>query len=314
MMCIMELHSLRKEYSSLVAVNDVSFSAEAGQVIGLIGPNGAGKTTLLRMLATLLPPTDGTATVCQADLRKQPLVIRRNIGYLPDFFNLYPDLTLRECLDFFARAYHVPADQVRGRVESALRYVTLERKKNNLIRHLSRGMVQRLGLATLLVRDPAVYLLDEPASGLDPMARIQLRDILRRLAQEGKTIVISSHILTELSGFCTHIAIMNRGQLVMYGSVEEIERQIAGQQAIVVKVLGDSRQAEIILRSIEHVDVLSVTDHIFTLGCGGGPDAVAEINRRLVTEGIGVTELGRKKTSLEDLFMTLSIEKNLNIS
>ena len=227
MMSIVQLQGLRKEYSSLAAVDDVSFSVEPGQVVGLIGPNGAGKTTLLRMLATLLPPTDGTATVCGADLRKQPLAVRRSIGYLPDFFNLYPDLTLRECLDFFARAYGVAAEAVAERVEATLTFVNLESKKDSLIRHLSRGMVQRMGLATLLVREPEVFLLDEPASGLDPMARIQLRDILRRLSQQGKTILISSHILTELSGFCTHIAIMNRGQLVMYGSVEEIERQIA---------------------------------------------------------------------------------------
>ena len=314
MMSIVQLHGLRKEYSSLVAVDDVSFSVEPGQVVGLIGPNGAGKTTLLRMLATLLPPTDGTATVCGADLRKQPSAIRRSIGYLPDFFNLYPDLTLRECLDFFARAYGVAAGAVAGRVEATLTFVSLESKKDSLIRHLSRGMVQRMGLATLLVREPEVFLLDEPASGLDPMARIQLRDILRRLSQQGKTILISSHILTELSGFCTHIAIMNRGQLVMYGSVEEIERQIAGQQAVIVKVLGDAGQAETILRAMDSVEVMAATDHTFTLACGGGPEAVAEVNRRLVAGGVAVIELGRHKTSLEDLFMTLSVEKNLHIS
>jgi len=313
-MGIVQLKAIRKEFSSLVAVDDVSFEAEAGQGVGLIGPNGAGKTTLLRMLATLLVPTDGTATVCGADLRKQPLSIRRNIGYLPDFFNLYPDLTLRECLDFFARAYHVPSQQVAGRVDAALKTVSLESKKDSQIRHLSRGMVQRLGLATLLVREPSVLLLDEPASGLDPMARIQLRDILRRLAQEGKTILISSHILTELSGFCTHIAIMNAGRLVMYGSVEEIERQIAGQQAVVVKVLGDTAQAERILRGLPSVEAVAASDHTFTLTCGGGPEVVAEINRSLVTGGVGVVELARHKTSLEELFMTLSIEKNLHIS
>ena len=313
-MSVLQLEALRKEFSSLVAVDDVSFSAEAGQVVGLIGPNGAGKTTLLRMLATLLVPTDGTATICGADLRKQPLAIRRSIGYLPDFFNLYPDLTLRECLDFFARAYHIPSKDVAGRVNAALTTVTLESKKNSLIRHLSRGMVQRLGLATLLVREPSVLLLDEPASGLDPMARIQLRDILRRLASGGKTIVISSHILTELAGFCTHLAIMNRGQLVMYGSVEDIEQQIAGQQAVLVKVLGDAAQAEAALRTMEGIEILAAADHAFTLSCEGGPEAVAEVNRRLVTAGVAVVELARQKTSLEDLFMTLSVEKNMHIS
>jgi ABC-2 type transport system ATP-binding protein len=314
MMNILQLNRLRKEYSSLVAVDDVSFGVESGQVVGLIGPNGAGKTTLLRMLATLLPPTDGTAAICGADLRKQPLEIRQNIGYLPDFFNLYPDLTIWECLDFFARAYRVPTGQITERINRSLQDVSLESKKDSLIRHLSRGMVQRMGLATLLVRDPALLLLDEPASGLDPMARIQLRDILRKLAKEGKTIIISSHILTELSGFCTHLAIMNRGHLVMYGSVEQIEYQIAGQQAIIIKVLGDAEIAEKVLRCMDIVQVLSCSDHTFTISCDGGPEQVAEINRRLVTEGVGVIELSRHKTSLEDLFVTLSIEKNLHMS
>lgn len=313
-MSILQVQNLRREFSSLVAVNDVSFAVEAGQVVGLIGPNGAGKTTLLRMLATLLPPTDGTAVINGADLRRQPLDIRRHIGYLPDFFNLYPDLTLRECLDFFARAYSIPAAEIPGRVDAALAYVTLESKKNDLIRHLSRGMVQRMGLATLLVRHPQVFLLDEPASGLDPMARIQLRDILRRLAQDGKTILISSHILTELADFCTHIAIMNAGKLVMFGSVEEIERQIAGQQALVIKVLGDSARAEAILRQMESVTVTGVDDHTFTLACPPDPQTAAQINHRLVAEGVAVAELVRQKTSLEDLFVTLSVQKNLHVS
>ena len=313
-MGILQLNALRKEFSSLVAVDDVSFEADSGQVVGLIGPNGAGKTTLLRMLATLLPPTDGTAAICGADLRKKPLLIRRSIGYLPDFFNLYPDLTLRECLDFFARAYHIPSSEVAGRVDAALKTAALDGKKHSLIRHLSRGMVQRLGLATLLVREPTVFLLDEPASGLDPMARIQLRDILRRLAREGKTIIISSHILSELAGFCSHLAIMNRGQLVMYGSVEDIEQQIAGQQAVMVKVLGEAAQAEAVLREIEGIEIKTAGEGTFTLICPGGPEAVAQINRRLVAADIPVVELARQKTSLEDLFMTLSVEKNMHIS
>lgn len=312
-MGILEVQSLRKEFSSLVAVNDVSFSIEPGQVVGLIGPNGAGKTTLLRMLATLLPPTDGTATIKGADLRKQPLEIRHHVGYLPDFFNLYPDLTLRECLEFFARAYHVPAAEIDGRVDTALAYVSLEGKKNSFIRHLSRGMIQRMGLATLLVRDPQLFLLDEPASGLDPMARIQLRDILRQLARDGKSILISSHILMELAGFCTHLAIMNAGQMVMFGSVEEIERQIAGQ-ALIVKVLGDTDHAEAVLRRIESVTVTGVDDHTFTLACAPEAEAAAEVNRQLVSEGVRVAELVRQKTTLEDLFVTLSVQKNLHAS
>jgi ABC-2 type transport system ATP-binding protein len=310
-MSILELHRLRKEFSSLVAVDDVSFAVESGHVVGLIGPNGAGKTTLLRMLATLLPPTDGGAGICGLDLRKETLEVRRKIGYLPDFFNLYPDLTLRECLDFFARAYHVPAESVAKHVDAALNYVSLESKADSLIRHLSRGMVQRMGLATLLVREPQLFLLDEPASGLDPMARIGLRDILRRLSQEGKTIVISSHILSELSGFCTHIAVMNGGKLVTYGSVEEIERQITGRQSFIVRVLREAEQAVGVIRGFEKVELLSADDDTLTLTSIDGIEGMAEVNRRLVAAGIPVIELREHKNSLEDLFRILSIDKNL---
>jgi ABC-2 type transport system ATP-binding protein len=313
-MSILELNRLRKEFSSLVAVDDVSFAVEPGHVVGLIGPNGAGKTTLLRTLATLLPATDGTASVCGFDLRNEPLEIRRRIGYLPDFFNLYPDLTLGECLDFFARAYHVPAVDTAARVEVALNYVSLESKRDTFIRHLSRGMVQRMGLATLLVRQPELFLLDEPASGLDPMARIQLRDILRRLSGEGRTVLISSHILTELAGFCTHVAIMNCGRLVMYGSVEEIERQIAGQQAFLLRVLGDAARAQAVICSVDGVELLSMVDRTFTLACAEGDASIAEVNRRLVSEGIAVIELTRQKATLEDLFVKISVDRNLHIS
>ena len=221
-MNILEINNIRKEYGTVVAVNDVSFSMAPGQVLGLIGPNGAGKTTLLRILATVLRPTSGSVKLLGYDLKKQYLKIRKNIGYLPDFFNLYNDLTLRECLDFFARAYKVKVKSIPDRIDEVLSYIELSNKQNDLIRHLSRGMVQRMGVGALLVHNPDLFLLDEPASGLDPKARIHLREILKKLANEGKTIIISSHILTELSGFCTHIALMNDGKIVMHGAVDEI--------------------------------------------------------------------------------------------
>ncbi|NUM37360.1 MAG: ABC transporter ATP-binding protein [Candidatus Brocadiae bacterium] len=312
-MVVLHVDALRKEFSSLVALDDVSFKVDAGHVVGLIGPNGAGKTTLLKILATLLPPTDGTATICGVDLKKNPVIIREHIGYLPDFFNLYPDLTLRECLDFFARAYYVPAHQISERVDMALAMVGLQEKQDSFVRNLSRGMIQRLGLGTLLVRTAKVFLLDEPASGLDPMARIQLRDILRQLARDGKSILISSHILTELAGFCTHLAIMNHGKLLMYGSVEEIEKKIMGQQSFIVKFLYGHDQAKAILEKMESVEILSSSEDAFQLACTGGQENIAEINRRLVVAGVPVIELSKIKTSFEDLFMTLSVKQNLDI-
>lgn len=311
---IMQINRLRKEFSSLVAVNDIQYEVEPGQVVGLIGPNGAGKTTLLRMLATVLPPTDGTATIFGFDLRKNPLDVRKKIGYLPDFFNLYPDLTLAECLEFFARAYGISAKEMPGRISESLEYVNLTSKKNTFIRHLSRGMVQRMGLAVLLVHNPDIFLLDEPASGLDPMARIQLRDILKRLCSDGKTIIISSHILTELSGFCSHIAIMNQGQLVLEGDIESIEREISGTGSITIKVLGETERAKSLIEHYPDVILEKTLDSTFHVRVSNGSETTAGLNAHLVNHQIPVIHLFEHKTSLEDLFMEISKEKNLQIS
>jgi ABC-2 type transport system ATP-binding protein len=207
-MPLLEVKSVRKEFGTLVAVNDVSFSLEEGQVIGLIGPNGAGKTTLLRILATLLRPTSGTAEIRGDDLLKDYLSIRKHIGYLHDFFNLYNDLTLEECLEFFARSYRIDPALIPAKIDTALEQVELQEKRHDFIRHLSRGMIQRMGLAALLARDPKIFLLDEPASGLDPKARIQLRNVLKKLSDEGKTIIIVlayfDRALRVLFSYCHH--------------------------------------------------------------------------------------------------------------
>jgi ABC-2 type transport system ATP-binding protein len=199
-------------------------------------------------------------------------------------------------------------------VGAVLHDVDLESKQDSFIRHLSRGMVQRMGLATLLVREPELILLDEPASGLDPIARIQLRDILRRLSREGKAILISSHILSDLAGFCTHIAVMNCGKLVVYGSVEDIERQVAGQPTFILRVLRDAEKAETVIRGISQVELLKASSGTFTLASAGGQEAMAELNRRLVSEGFAVVELREHKSSLEDLFVMMSIEQNMRVS
>ncbi len=313
-MPIIRMTNLRKEFSSLIAVNDINYSIEPGQVVGLIGPNGAGKTTLLRMLATVLPPTDGTAEICGFDLRKKPLEIRKKIGYLPDFFNLYNDLKLTECLDFFARAYGIPADEIPAKINQTLDYVNLLSKKDSFIRHLSRGMIQRMGLAVLLVHEPDILLLDEPASGLDPMARIQLRDILRRLSSEGKTILISSHILSELSGFCSHIAIMNQGKLVLEGDIERIEREITGIGKITIRVLENVNHAKTLIEQFPDVTLEQASDSTFSLRVNNGPQAVADLNAHLVNNGVRVIHICEQKTTLEDLFMEISKEKNLQVS
>lgn len=307
-MSVLEIDNIRKEFGTLVAVNDVNFSVERGQVVGLIGPNGAGKTTLLRILATVLRPTSGSVRLLGHDLAKDYLKIRKDIGFLPDFFNLYNDLTLQECLEFFARAYSVKPDSIDKRVDEILEYVDLTDKRDDFIRHLSRGMVQRMDLAVLLVHDPDVFLLDEPASGLDPKARIQLRNVLKRLSSEGRTIVISSHILTELSGFCSHIVIMNKGNIELCGAVDEIEQKVAGATKVDILVLGDCEKAVALIRQSAHAQIVKVYGDTITVEIAGGLEQLADLNAHLVKEGIKVADFSREKANLEDLFMKISTE------
>jgi len=305
---IIEIKNVRKEYGTVVAVNDVNLSVEKGQVLGLIGPNGAGKTTLLRILATVLRPTSGSIRLLEYDSTKQYLDIRKHIGYLPDFFSLYNDLTLRECLEFFAKAYKVDNALIPQRITDVLQYVELEHKRNDLIRHLSRGMVQRMGVAVLLVHDPDVFLLDEPASGLDPKARIQLREVLKKLSTEGKTIIISSHILTELSGFCTHIVLMNNGRIAMQGAVDEIQRKVFESKKICISVLDNNEQAIQLIEKFPNAKIENIRDNEIIVEINAGPAELAELNSRLVSKGVKVFSFHEEKTDLEDLFMKISTD------
>jgi len=303
---ILEVNSIRKEFGTVVAVNDVSLSVDKGQVWGLIGPNGAGKTTLLRILATVLRPTSGSVRLLGYDLAKEYLAIRKHIGFLPDFFNLYNDLTLRECLEFFAKAYKVENKLIPQRIDEVLDYIELQSKRNDFIRHLSRGMVQRMGVGVLLVHDPDVFLLDEPASGLDPKARIQLRAVLTKLSREGKTIIISSHILTELSGFCSHIALMNEGNVVLHGAVDDIQRKVFDSRKIRISVLDDCDKAVQLIEKFSNTKIETVRDNEIIVEISAGESELAALNSHLVSKGIKVFSFGEEKTDLEDLFMKIS--------
>lgn len=310
-MSILETVAVRKEFGTLVAVNDLALRVEEGQVVGLIGPNGAGKTTLLRMLATLLRPTCGHVHVFGLDAAQDYLSIRKRIGYLPDFFNLYNDLTIRECLQFFASAYDMDPWSIPARVEAVLESSDLRDKADDFVRHLSRGMVQRLGVAVLMVHDPDLFLLDEPASGLDPVARIQLRNILKKLGSAGKTVIVSSHILTELSDFCTHMAIMNKGVLSLYGNVDEIQRRMAGARRIRVSVLSDADRAIGVLGGFADASVVSVNGGTIVVELRGDDARLAALNTELVTGGVKVLAFAEEKASMEDVFMKVSgREKN----
>ena len=307
-MDILEINKIRKEYGTLVAVNDISLSVEKGQVLGLIGPNGAGKTTLLRILATILRPTNGSVRLLGYDLAKEYLAIRKHIGFLPDFFGLYNDLTLRECLEFFAKAYKVDNTIIPKRVDEVLDYIELQDKRDDFVRNLSRGMVQRMGVGVLLVHNPDVFLLDEPASGLDPKARIQLRAVLTRLSSEGKTIIISSHILTELSGFCSHVALMSRGNIVLHGAVDDIQKQVFGSKKICISVLDNCEEAVRLIKEFPNTKIEAVKDNKITVEINAEESELASLNSKLVAQGVKVFSFCEEKKDLEDLFMKISAD------
>lgn len=302
----LDVKNLTKDFGNLLAVNDVSFSVQSGQVIGLIGPNGAGKTTLLRMLATILEPTGGEIKVLGYDASKEYLQIRERIGYLPDFFNLYDDLTIKECLTYFATAYNVPKNEINGRIDTVLNYVNLQNKINDFVQNLSRGMIQRLGLAVLLIHKPDLFLLDEPASGLDPKARIELRNVLKQLSSEGVSIIISSHILTELSDFCSHILILDQGKLITYEQVDNILNKVDGKKTVKITVLGDTDKAVHLIRENPQTSLTDIRDNTLTVQMPCDLEELAKLNTNLVENGLKVISYYEEKTNLEDVFMKIS--------
>ena len=255
---MVEIFNLWVKYGPVEAVRGISFSIPRGGVFGFIGPNGAGKTSTIRVLATLQEPFAGWAKIDGVDIRNDPIRIRRKIGYLPDSVGLYEDLSVREYLHFFAAAYDLPEASRPRLIDDLLVLTDLAHKIDAQVVALSRGMQQRLGLARVLLHDPDLLLLDEPASGLDPRARIEVREILKELSRMGKTILISSHILHELSQFCTRIGILEAGRLVTEGSLEEIYQRLGLMQLVHVQVLGKSEELATHLRRIAGVEAVEV--------------------------------------------------------
>src|SRR5262245_12761213 len=233
---MIQIQHLRKEYKELVAVKDLNLDLEAGDIFGFIGPNGAGKTTTIKMLSTLLTPTAGRAMVDGIDVVRYPEQVRGIVGYMPDFFGVYDDIKVWEYLDFFAAAYRIPKDKRPQIIDDVLTLTDLNVKKDAYVESLSRGMKQRLCLAKTLVHDPKVLLLDEPASGLDPRARIEIKELLKELKAMGKTIIVSSHILPELADFCNKIGIIEKGQMIVAGDVNSIIRQVSGHHTLEVRI------------------------------------------------------------------------------
>ncbi len=306
---MIETRDLTKMYGDLYALDRLTMKLERGDVYGFIGPNGAGKTTTMRILATLLNPTWGEATVCGYSIYNGAKEIRRLIGYMPDFFGVYDDMKVIEYLEFFAAAYRIKGPERRKKCEQVLELVDLGYKREALVTSLSRGMTQRLGLARVLLHEPQVLLLDEPASGLDPRARIEMRGLLKELRNMGKTILVSSHILPELADICNKIGIIERGKLLFDGDVQSAIRQVRQHTVMAVAVAdGRTDQARDHLR--RHADVLSVEPRadggslLVTLNDGAGDGSfIAEL---LVRNGFRLTMLKEEEIDLEDVFMGIT--------
>lgn len=255
---MIETRQLTKRYGDLIAVNHIDLQLKEGDVFGFIGPNGSGKTTTMRMLATLLQPDYGEAYVCGKSIYTDPQEIRRLVGFMPDFFGVYEDMTVVEYLEFFAAAYRVPIDKRRKVVEEKLELVDMSFKRNAMVNQLSRGQTQRVGLARVLLHEPQILLLDEPASGLDPRARIEIRNLLKRLGELKKTVIVSSHILPELADVCTRVGMIEKGNLIVDGYVDEVMRKARNRILLHIRVKERTDEAAKLLEQLDEVSSVSI--------------------------------------------------------
>ncbi len=303
---MIELINFTKHYGELLAVDHLNLKIEPGETFGFIGPNGAGKSTTIRFLATLLKASGGEGIVNGFSVTKQPLDVRRSIGYMPDSFGVYDGMKVWEFLDFFAVAYQIPRARRKQVIGDVLELLDLTGKRNDFVNSLSRGMKQRLCLAKTLVHDPPVLVLDEPASGLDPRARVEVKALLRELRRMGKTILISSHILTELADCCTSIGILERGKLLMCGPIEDVYRQIHRNRIVVIKFLENLEAGISILRSQPELQELQVEGNRVTVELAANDEQLAGILERLIAQGVRLQSFAEKDPTLEDVFMLVT--------
>ncbi len=301
---------LTKRYGRSLAVSGVELEIESGEIFGLVGPNGAGKTTTLKMLATLLPPSAGDAEIGGHSVRREPDAVRSVIGYMPDTFGVYDDMRVWEYLDFFGRCYGLSAARRRQMIGDLLELVDLGDKRNAYVQDLSRGMQQRLCLAHALVHEPSVLLLDEPASGLDPRARVELRELLRELRTLGKTIVISSHILPELEELCTSVAIIDHGRVLASGRVEDIAERFRVGGVYRATVLGDevaiAGAAEALAGLPQVASAVTRPGGVIELALRGDAEAAAGVLAAAVKRGIKLASFAPAASDLEELFLQIT--------
>jgi ABC-2 type transport system ATP-binding protein len=303
---MIELIDFGKEYGDFTAVQQLNLKIDEGEMFGFIGPNGAGKSTTIRFLATLLKASRGEGMLNGYSVTHDPMNVRRSLGYMPDNFGVYDGMKVWEFLDFFAVAYQIGKSKRKKIINDVLELLDLTHKRDDYVNGLSRGMKQRLCLAKTLVHDPPVLILDEPASGLDPRARIEVKALLKELRRMGKTILISSHILTELADCCTSIGIIERGQLLMSGPIDEVYRRIRGNRIIVVKFVENMDVGLSVIRSSPHVHDVQVEDHQATIEMENDDARVSELLYQLVHQKVVMRSFGEKEPTLEDVFMLVT--------
>ncbi|WP_339729459.1 ABC transporter ATP-binding protein [uncultured Gimesia sp.] len=303
---MIETRNLTKRYGDLIAVNNINLSLGEGDVFGFIGPNGSGKTTTMRMIATLLSPDYGEAYVCGKSIYTHPEEIRRLVGFMPDFFGVYDDMTVLEYLEFFASAYRIKGPQRRKICEEKLELVDMTFKRDAMVNQLSRGQTQRIGLARVLLHEPQVLLLDEPASGLDPRARIEIRNLLKRLGELKKTVIVSSHILPELADVCTRVGMIEKGNLIVDDNVDAVMKKARQRILLYVGVSENTEKAAALLESHNLVSNIDIEKNVMLVTLQNDVKDYTFIPSLLINEGFHLSLFREEEINLETAFMELT--------
>jgi ABC-2 type transport system ATP-binding protein len=303
---MLSIRNLNKRYGKFQAVSELNLEVAEGEIFGFVGPNGAGKTTTMKIICGLLRATSGEITLDGVDIIQNSRRMKGKIGYMPDFFGVYDDLKVSEYLEFYASIYNIKGQERKRITDDLLELVDLGSKREAYVDSLSRGMKQRLCLARSLVHNPRLLVLDEPASGMDPRARFEMKEILKNLKCMGKTIIISSHILPELAELCTSIGIIDQGRMVISGSNEEIMQQVYNKKVMRLKVRDRLDDAVLILKEYPFVDKLVIGENTIQAGFGGGDEEMSRVLSDLISRGIPVVSFAQMDGNLEDVFMKVT--------
>ena len=303
---MLEIKHLMKKYGKFTAVDDLNLTIPKSSIFGFVGPNGAGKTTTMKIMSGLLKATDGSVMIDGVDVTKNPKALKEHIGYMPDFFGVYDDLKVSEYMDFYAGTYYIPYEQREDLINNLLEIVDLSHKKDAYVDGLSRGMKQRLCLARSLIHDPKLLILDEPASGLDPRARVEMKEVLKQLQTMGKTIIISSHILPELAEMCTEVGIIDRGHIVVQGTVQEIMKQMTKVRRIQIRPLENMTALMKLLEEQPLVEDIIENTFDVEFSYQGEDKELAGLLKQIVLADIEMVYFKEKEGNLEEIFMQVT--------